>query len=135
MGIQHRDDTSLQAWGRGLKTIEPALQEVANKHKGAHEATAAAADAVTKIAQQAQSDLPVSKALAAEADSLAAGLRSLAADEEALAQRRGDLIGRAAVLPGIYVREHETDEDRLNAPRNSLIAESRADVRHAQQDT
>jgi hypothetical protein len=135
MGIQYRDDTSLQAWGRGLKTIEPALQEVADKHKGAHEATKAAADAVTKLAQQAQSDLPAAKPLAAEADSLAAGLRSLAADEEALARRRADLIGRAAALPGMYAREHETDEDRLNAPRNSTAAEQRADVRHAQQDT
>lgn len=135
MGIEHREDTSLQAWGRNLKTIEPALTEVAGKHKAAHEETMATAEAVTRIAAQAQSDLPVSKSLAAEAESLAAGLRAVAADEEALASRRADLIGRAAALPATYQREHETDEDRLNAPRNSAAAEKRADVQTAQQDT
>lgn len=135
MGIQHNDDASLQRWGRNLKTIEPALQEVAEEHRKAHESTVAAAEAVTKIANQAQSDLPVSKSLAAEADALAASLRSLAADEEALERRRAALIGRAASLPGAYGREHETDEDRLTAPRNSTAAEKRADVTAAQQDT
>jgi hypothetical protein len=134
-GIHHSDDSSLQAWGRGLKTIGPALQEIHKQHEAAHQATVAATEAVTKIANQAQSDLPVSRALAAEADSIAAGLRSVQADEEALAKRRAALIGRAEALPGTYNKEHETDEDRLTAPRVSRAAEKRADVGAAEQDT
>lgn len=133
--IKHSDDSSLQAWGRGLKTIAPALNAVHEQHKAAHATTAAAAETMTKVANQAQSDLPVSKSLAAEADSIAAGLRALAADEAALEERRKALISRAESLPGIYAREHETDEDRLRAPRNSRGAEKRADVGAAEQDT
>jgi hypothetical protein len=134
-GIDHKDDASLQAWGRSLPTIAPALQEVSKQHTAAAALTAAAADAVTKIANQAQTDLPVSKPLAAEADALAVALRAVAADEEALAQRRNALIARAEALPGSYAREHETDEDRLRTPRNGRAAEKRADVQSAEQDT
>jgi len=134
-GIKVREDTSLQAWGRNLKHVEPAIVEVRDGYKPAVERDRAAASALTKMAQQADHDLPVAKPLAAEAEALAREAQAIANEAEALQARRLSLANRAAALPKMYDYQHGNDEDRLNEPRNGLAAEARADVRHASQDT
>jgi hypothetical protein len=131
----HSDDASLQRWGRNLNLIAPALSEVAKQHDVANQAAREQTAAIRKIAQQADSDLPVSAALSAELESITGQLRQLDDEAEAATKRRAALIGRAEALPVTYRREHETDEDRLNAPRKSRAAEKRADVTAAEQDT
>lgn len=133
--IKVNPDTSLQAWGRGLKHIEPAVTEVRDGHKPAVERDRATATALTKMAQQADHDLPVSKPLAAEAEALAREAQAIANESEALQARRLALANRGAALPRMYEYEHGNDEDRLNEPRNGMAAEKRADVQHASQDT
>ncbi len=133
--IAHRDDASLQAWGRGLKTIAPAVQEMIVQQRKAHEADTAVGEALKKIAGQATNgDLPASRRLAAEVQSLSAEYQRLATEREALLKRQESLRSRAEALPGMYRQEHETDEDRLNAPRVSRAAEKRADVSAAEKD-
>lgn len=135
MTLRHNDDTSLQAWGRNLGLVGPALEELAKRQSDTAAEHAEAATAIEKIAQQADSDLPVSPVLNAEMQSIAAEMRHLQAEAEARAARYRALVGRAEALPTTYRREHETDEDRLNAPRRSRAAEKRADVTTAEQDT
>lgn len=132
----HRDDTSLQGWGRRLPLVAETLTEVAQQRDKTVAADQALADGLARIASQANDgDLPVSPPLAAEAAAIAAEARKIAAEEEALQNRRRALTGRSEALPVMYRREHETDEDRLNAPRVSRQAEKRADVTTAEQDT
>lgn len=134
--INNRDDASLQAWGRGLGTIAPALQELNTQHTKVHEADGEAVAALKKIADQANNgDLPASKRLAAEVESLAAEYQKLHSEQDTLNKRRDSLRGRAEALPGMYRHEHETDEDRLTSPRGSRSAEKRADVTAAEKDT
>jgi hypothetical protein len=130
----HRDDSSLQGWGRNLGTIAPALEELGRTYTQIHDHDATASAAVQKLATQGETDLPAAKPLTAELTSLAAELKSIADEQEALNARRRRARDRAEVLPTTYRREHETDEDRLNAPRNGRAAEKRADVTSAEQD-
>lgn len=135
-GPMHRDDTSLQGWGRRLPLIGQSLTELAQHREKTVEEDQATAAALERIASQAEDgDLPVSPPLAAETAAIAAEARKIAADEEALNSRRRALAGRADALPKMYQREHETDEDRLDRPRRSRQAEKRADVTTAEQDT
>lgn len=131
----HRDDASLQGWGRNLRHVAPALDELGKIHNQAHDQHSAATEAIKKIAAQAETDLPVAKPLAAEVGSIAAEMQSINAEYEALNARSRKLRDRAEVLPQTYRREHETDEDRVNSPRNGRAAEKRADVTRAEQDT
>lgn len=131
----HKDDASLQAWGRNLRHIAPAYDELGKRYNQVHAEDATAAEALRKIAAQADSDLPVAKPLAAEVQAIAAEAQAIAAAQEELNARRRSLRDRSEVLPTTYRREHETDEDRVNAPRNGRAAEKRADVTAAEQDT
>ncbi len=134
--LRPRDDTSLQAWGRALPAVEAAIRESATHADQEAQATRSAAEALTRIASQAEDGtLPAARPLAAEIAAQAAELRRIAAEREALVIQERRLADRAAGLPGLYRREHETDEDRVNSPRVSHEAEKRADVHRAQQDT
>jgi hypothetical protein len=130
----HRDDSSLQGWGRNLKTVAPALDELGRMYSQVHDADVSAVAAVRKLAAQAETDLPVAKPLAAEVQSVADELSAIAAEQEALNNRRRKARDRSEVLPATYRREHETDEDRLNTPRNGRAAEKRADLHAAERD-
>jgi hypothetical protein len=136
-GPMHRDDTSLQGWGRRLPLIGETLTEIVQQRAKTVAEDQAFADGLKRIASQAEDgDLPVSAPLAAEMAAIAAEAQKIAAEEEALQARRAGLHGRAEALPVTYRREHETDEDRLNSPRRgSRAAEKRADVSVAEQDT
>jgi hypothetical protein len=133
----HRDDTSLQGWGRKtLPLIGETLTELVQARAKTVAEDQALADALKKIASQGEDGtLPASPPLAAEVGAIAAEAQKIAADEEALQNRRAALKGRAEVLPNMYRREHETDEDRLDSPRHNRAAEKRADVTAAEQDT
>lgn len=131
----HRDDASLQGWGRSLGTIAPVYDELGRKYTQVHTEDATAAEVMRKIAAQAQTDLPVAKPLAAEVESLAAEASAISNEQEALNARRRAFRDRTEALPATYRREHETDEDRVNSPRNGRAAERRADVSAAEQDT
>lgn len=127
--IQFNDDQSLQRWGANLKGAEEAAAEVARLYAEAEAAKERFTSTFGKIRDQGETDLPTSDRVVADVQSLhqrattahsADEWRSVAAD--------------AATLPTTYQREHETDEDRVNAPRKSHAAEMRADVARATQD-
>lgn len=127
---------SLQRWGRNLRGMEPAVEQIRQQHAGVVANDDALARAIETMASQADGgELPVSKALATEMRELAKSARQIHHDEEALQARRRNLAARAGAMPTMYAREHETDEDRLNNPRNSRAAEKRADVSAAEKDT
>ncbi len=135
--LHPNDDTSLQGWGRKqLPAIAPALHEVATKQAKDLETAKGATAAVARIAALANDGtLPADKRLAAEVDAIARESAQLDNEAEALNARRRALAAKAEALPGMYRSEHETDEDRLDAPRGSRAAERRADVTAAEQDT
>jgi hypothetical protein len=136
MNDMHREDTSLQGWGRRLPLIGESLEEIVARRARTVAEDQAFADGVKRISSQANDgDLPASPRLAADLQHIAQEAEKIAAEEEALQARRAALHGQAEVLHGTYRREHETDEDRLHAPRRSRAAEKRADVTVAEQDT
>jgi hypothetical protein len=135
-GTTSTETPSLQRWGRNLRGVEPAVEQVRKQHAGVVANDDAVARAIETMAAQANNgDLPVSKALAAEMQALAEAARKIHAEEEALQARRRNLAARAGAVPTMYAREHETDEDRLNQPRNGRRAERQADVQTAEKDT
>lgn len=135
MTIRHSDDSSLQAFGRNLSTIAPAMTEVQTIHGSAAEADASFATSLTALANQSENDLPADRALAAELRLHAQEARRIAEEAAALNERRRKLTANTESLPVLYRKHHELDEDRLNTPRGSLIREQRADVGRAIQDT
>lgn len=128
-GMQYSDDQSLQRAGANLVGAEQAADEVARKFAEAEAAAAEWRSTFGKMRDQFETDLPTSQRLVADVQAVhvratgavtADGWRGVAAD--------------AAVLPSTYRVEHESDEDRLAAPRTSRAAEKRADVATAEQD-
>lgn len=134
MTISHNDDLSLQAWGRNLRHVGPALEELARQADNHVETGKVATASLKKMATVSDSELPASKLLVAEVEALASESAKLDAEAEEIAKRRRTLIARGEALYITYQREHETDEDRLNNPRTSRAAERRADVGRAEQD-
>lgn len=135
MALNPRDDASLQAWGRHLGTVAPAVQEVASASSKVTEQDQVVASSLGKLAQMGESDLPASRSLTAEVQAAAAEAKSIADDAAALDARRRALAARAETLPSRYHREHETDEARLRGERGGRHRERRADVSAAEQDT
>jgi hypothetical protein len=133
--VQHEDDASLQKWGRNLKTVGPAIEDLAKKDDQQVAFGAAIAASVRKLAVQGDSDLPADKTLVAEVDSIAAELRAIQAEREAQTQRLRGLAARAETLGGTYSRQHDVDEARLAGERGGRHREKRADVGTAEQDT
>ncbi len=128
--INYSDDQSLQRWGRNLSGAAPAAAEVEAAYRRAEELKNQFQTVFGKIREQGESALPASDRLVSEIDSV----HNRAAQASTAAAWRS-VVADAETLPTIYQREHETDEDRVNAPRRSLQAEQRADVRAASQDT
>lgn len=131
--VQHQEDASLQRWGRNLKTISPAIEDLAKAADGTSELADAIATGVSKLAQQGEDDLPAHKTLTAEAAAIAAELKTIQADNPAARLR--SLAARAEALGITYRQQHETDEARLAGERGSRAREKRADVTNAEQDT
>lgn len=129
-GLTHNEDASLQRWGANLKGAEDAAAEVAAKYQQAEDAAEAFRSTWGKVANQGENELPVSNRVKADVDSI-----TTRAKKAATAAEWRSVGADAATLPAAYQREHETDEDRLNAPRGSRARERRADVSVAEQDT
>jgi hypothetical protein len=127
--IPYSDDQSLQRYGANLAAVEAAAADVRRLYAEAEAARSRYAQAVGKIKAQGETDLPLSTRVQAEVESI--HQRATAANT---ADEWGRIEADAATLPGHYGREHETDEDRLHAPRKSHAAEMRADVTAAAQD-
>lgn len=127
--IQYSDDQSLQRWGANLKGAEEAAAEIARLYAEAESAKERFNSVFGKIKMQGETELPAAPEVMAEVESIhqRATTASSADDWHAI-------VIDAAGLPTTYAREHETDEDRIHAPRRSLEAEKRADVSHASQD-
>jgi hypothetical protein len=123
---RYTDDQSLQSWGRNLGGIKDAAAEVARLYAEAEAAKERLNAVVGKMRDQGETDLPASDQVVAEVQSL--HQRATAATS---ADEWRSIVADAETLPGTYRREHETDEDRVHAPRRSLAAEKRADVSHA----
>lgn len=133
MTVRHDDDASLQRWGRNLKTISPAIEELLQAARQQDELAEAIASGVSKLAVQGESELPADRALVAEAEAIAAELRELMTDDRA--GRLARLRDRADELVRSYGRLHEVDEARLAGERGGRAREKRADVAAAESDT
>lgn len=133
MTVRHDDDASLQRWGRNLKTISPAIEELLQAARQQDELAEAIASGVSKLAVQGESELPADRALVAEAEAIAAELRELMTDDRA--GRLARLRARADELARSYGRLHEVDEARLAGERGGRAREKRADVAAAESDT
>jgi hypothetical protein len=133
--IRHEDDASLQRWGRNLKDIAPALDELATSARQQTDVANAVAQSVAKLALQGENDLPAHASLTSEAESIASELRALNAENEVRADKMRTLAARGEALALRYGTQHETDEGRLNGERGSRSQEKRADVGTAEQDT
>ena len=127
--LQFNDDQSLQRWGANLKGAEAAAAEVARKYAEAEAAKEQFTAAFGRIRDQGETALPTSDRVVAEVQSIHQRATSAQSADEWRA-----VAADAGTLPTSYQREHETDEDRIHAPRRSLAAEKRADVTHASQD-
>lgn len=126
---QYSDDMSLQRWGANLRYAEEHAAEVARKYAEAEAYAAEYRRLYGQMAAGAETDMPASARL--KADIQAVGQQANTADS---ADSWRGVANEAATLPTRYQQEHETDEDRLRAPRTSLAAEKRADVTTASQD-
>ncbi|MEU5946329.1 hypothetical protein ABZ793_12295 [Micromonospora sp. NPDC047465] len=133
--VQHSDDASLQRWGRNLRTVSPAIEELARAADQHTRLAGAIATSVQKLATQGETDLPAHPTVTAEAAAIAAELKQAQAEHEAAAGKLRQLAARADALGASYMRQHETDEARLAGERGSRAREKRADVAHAEQDT
>jgi|WetSurMetagenome_2_1015567.scaffolds.fasta_scaffold1532371_1 hypothetical protein len=129
-----RDDTSLQGWGRRLAVMSSFLEELKTPSVAAGEMREAAA-LTRRFAVHGTDNLPANPRLAAEVETVANGMDSLAAEYEALEERRKMLASQAETLHTQYRSSHEMDEARLNGERAPLQRERLADVQQASQDT
>ena len=127
--IQYSDDQSLQRWGANLGGASAAADEVARLYAEAEAAKARFNQVFGKIATQAESELPTSPTLVADVQGVKAK-----ADQAASCDEWRSVAAEAEQLPAVYRREHETDQDRLDAPRGGIAQEKRADVTAATQD-
>lgn len=127
--VPYSDDQSLQRYGSNLAKIEEAADEVRAAYAAAEAKAARLAAVLGRIKDQGDSDLPLSTRVQSEMENI---------HKQATTARSSDEWGRiaadASTLPAQYRQEHETDEDRLHAPRKSRAAEMRADVTTASQD-
>lgn len=127
--MRFSDDQSLQRWGANLKGTEEAATEVARLYAEAEAAAARFKTTFTQIRDQGENALPASNRVVADVQAL-----HHRANNAASADAWRAVAADAGGLPATYQREHETDEDRVRAPRRSLEAEKRADVSRASQD-
>lgn len=132
MGVRHDDDASLQRWGRNLRTIAPALEDLAKTAEQTNRLAAAITSGVKRLAGQGEIDLPADPNLVAEAEAIAAELKAIQAEDPT--HRLRALAARAEVLAGQYHQRHEVDEARLSGERGGRHKEKRADVSTAEKD-
>lgn len=127
--VAYSDDQSLQAWGANLGGAEGSAAEVAAKYRAAEEAAQRFNNTFGKIRNQGETELPTSNTLMSDIQTI--HTRSSNATDSGTWD---SISSECGALPSRYRKEHETDEDRINAPRKSLNHEMRADARHAAQD-
>jgi hypothetical protein len=134
-GRIHRPDGSLQGWGRRSKLLPDFIQEWRRGVQSQSQAANEFAAEISAWGNQAGTELPADKALAAEAEAIGQEARAVAEAQAQLDQRLRALEARAASVHGNYQRSHATDEARLGGERAPVHQEKRADVGHALQDT
>jgi hypothetical protein len=122
---------SLQAWGRCLPTVEDVILEKQRELRRTEADLEDIAQAIVRLQNQGEQELPASPKLTALLDDIQASLKKLPKVSEAL----GKIAGNANALPPLYRAEHADDEDRLAGMRGGVEREKRADVGEAQRDT
>ncbi len=127
--LQFKSDQSLQRAGANLGAAEDAAGEVQRAFASAEAAAYQYVQTFKQMTDQMEHEMPASPRLKAEMqDLLSRANRARTADEWRA------VMASAATLQGLYRREHETDEDRLNGGRGGRDRERRADVTVASQD-
>lgn len=127
------EDGSLQRWGRNLKTVAPALDEMARDDRRQEQAADAVLSAIAKLVTQGESELPADRSLIAELDTIRLELSEILSDSRAA--RIASLAQRAEQLIALYRRVHADDEARLEGRRGGQRREEKSDVSKAKQDT
>jgi hypothetical protein len=122
---------SLQAWGRCLPTVEAALLEKQRELRRVEADLEGITQAVTRLHDQGEQELPASKKLIALLDDIQASMKRLPRLSEAISR----IASTANALGPMYRAEHMGDEDRLAGMRGGVPREKRADVGEAQRDT
>jgi len=122
---------SLQAWGRCLPTVEAALLEKQRELRRTEADLENIVQAVIRLHNQGEHELPASKKVIALLDDVQASLSRLPKVSEAL----GQIASNANALGPLYRTEHTGDEDRLAGMRGGVEKEKRSDVGEAQKDT
>lgn len=136
-GLKFADDQSLQRAGRNMHQLAPAAREVQKRFAAAEELEEQARLArkraeegaeiynehMKKATDQWLTDMPKSGRLQAEAESVRVTAKN-AQDSDSWSK----VANNAAVLPGIYFNEFDTDEGRLNGERGTRPQEARGDV-------
>jgi hypothetical protein len=133
--IDYSPDSSLQRWGRNLKTVAPALTEQANGMRSRKVEMEAVAGAMRKLSEQGDTDLPADKDVVAEMQRLTRVMEEAAREQAELEAKVRRYAAVAETLGNQYQRQHKMDEDRLNGTRGGRAREKRADVGNAEQDT
>jgi len=122
---------SLQAWGRCLPSIEAALVEKQREIRHTEAELEQIVQAVTRLRDQGDQELPASPRLVALLADVQASLSRLPKVSEAI----GTIASNANALGSLYRTEHMGDEDRLAGMRGGVDRERRSDVGEAQKDT
>jgi len=122
---------SLQAWGRCLPTVEAALLEKQRELRRVEADLENIAQAVVRLHNQGEQELPASPKLVALLADVQASLSKLPRVSDAI----GRIASNANALGPLYRTEHTGDEDRLAGMRGGVEREKRSDVGEAQKDT
>lgn len=122
---------SLQAWGRCLPSVEAALLEKQRELRRVEADLENIAEAVVRLHNQGEQELPASPRLVALLADVQASLSKLPRVSEAI----GRIASNANALGPLYRTEHTGDEDRLAGMRGGVEREKRSDVGEAQKDT
>ena len=122
---------SLQAWGRCLPSVEAALLEKQRELRRTEADLENIAQAVIRLQNQGEQELPASPKLVALLDDIQTSLNKLPKISEVISR----IASNANVLGSLYRTEHTGDEDRLAGMRGGVEKEKRSDVSEAQKDT
>lgn len=129
--IRTHGTPSLQAWGRCLPGIEAALLEKQRDLRRVEADLEIITEAVTRLHDQGEQDLPASPRLVSLLADVQASLNRLPMVSEVI----GKIASNANALGPLYRTEHVGDEDRLAGMRGGVEREKRSDVGEAQKDT
>jgi len=129
--VKTQGTPSLQAWGRCLPSVEQALLEKQRELRRVEADLENIAEAVSRLHNQGEQELPASPKLVALLADVQASLNRLPLVSEVI----GKIASNANALAPLYRTEHTGDEDRLAGMRGGVEREKRSDVGEAQKDT